>query len=274
MGQNLAGIVFQPPPPTYDGEPWRMNRGEELIQHHWISKDNGNLIPAYYFTAEGAHFTMLFSHGNAEDLGGIRRYFHDFSTELRVNVFLYEYTGYGQYHSQCPGQPREQDVYSDIEAAFRYLRDDLLVPWTRIVPYGRSIGTAPSMSLATRTAVRGLVLQSPMTSIYRIPFQLRYTLPGDVFCNIDKVKDVCCPTFILYGTRDEIVPCWHGKALADRFAKEGTQVESFVVEGGDHNNLETQAGLTYLRHVHRFLRRLEEDPVPARLLQQAERSAI
>jgi len=270
MGQHLASVVFQPPPPMYDGEAWRIDRGTELIDHVWISKENGSLIPAYFFTAEGAYFTMLFSHGNAEDLGGIRSYFYDFCRALRVNVLLYEYTGYGQY----PGQPCEQEVYSDIEAAFKYLRDVLGVPWMQIVPYGRSIGTGPSMSLATRTAVRGLVLQSPMSSIYRIPFQFRYTLPGDAFCNIDKVGRVSCPTFIAYGTRDEIVPCWHGKAIADRFAKHGTECESFVVDGGDHNNLETQAGTAYLRALHRFLKRLEEEPIPPKLLEQAGRSAI
>merc|ERR1719272_2864694 len=100
------------------------------------------------------------------------------------------------------GTATEVTVYQDIEAAFKYLRDDVGVPWQRIVPYGRSIGTGPSVHLATRTAVRGLVLQSGMMSIYRIPFHFRFTMPGDLFRNVDKISKCSCPVFVIHGTRD------------------------------------------------------------------------
>jgi len=269
MGQHLAGVVFQPQPSSYDGKAWRLHGGGE-IEHHWIRVNGAEPIPAYHFPVEGAHFTLLFSHGNAEDLGNIRDSFYIMSHELGVNFFLYEYTGYGIRS----GQPSEAAVYSDIEAAFKYVRDELQVPWQQIVPYGRSIGTAPSIHLATRTAVRGLVLQSPMNSIFRIPFHLRFTLPGDRFCNIDKVGDVHCPTLIIHGTRDEIVPCWHGHALFEALRKKGVPCEAYIVEGADHNNLEMQADVAFTNRLHRYLVQLAETPLPDRLLQQADRSPL
>jgi hypothetical protein len=40
--------------------------------------------------------TILFSHGNAEDLGMIFEWFVLVSAELSVNILAYEYDGYGK----------------------------------------------------------------------------------------------------------------------------------------------------------------------------------
>ncbi|CAE8647986.1 unnamed protein product, partial [Polarella glacialis] len=92
MGNNLARLVFQPPHSSYGKDP-------NLI---WLNTSRGEVIPAFFIKREGAHFTLLFSHGNAEDLGLIIRYFRELSHILSVNVFSYEYTGYGM----SSGQPQ------------------------------------------------------------------------------------------------------------------------------------------------------------------------
>jgi len=259
MGQKLAHVVFQPPPPSYQKDP-------SLI---WLKSCEDD-IPAFYISREGAKYTLLFSHGNAEDLGLIIRNFCEVSHILHVNVFLYEYAGYGQ----SSGQAKEHTVYSNIEAAFKYVRDEIGTPWEHIVPYGRSIGTAPTMHLAALTAVRGIILLSPMMSIYRIPFHFRFTLPGDGFSNIDKVPDVCCPVFVIHGTRDEIVPVWHGQGLYEACLERGTAYSAYVVGGADHNSLEQQAGDAFYDRMQRFLKHLEDTPVSEQLQRQAENSRI
>ncbi|CAE7258225.1 Abhd17c [Symbiodinium sp. CCMP2456] len=259
MGNNLARVVFQPPQASYGKDP----------NLFWLTTSREEVIPAFYVRRQDASFTLLFSHGNAEDLGLIIRYFRELSHILHVNVFSYEYTGYGM----STGQPQEAAVYADIEAAFKYLRDELRIPWTQIVPYGRSIGTAPSIHLATQTPVRGVILQSPMVSIYRIPFRLRFTLPGDVFTNIDKIGNVCSPVFIIHGTRDEIVPVWHGQALYHTCVKKGIAYDAFVIEGADHNNLEMQAGDAFYDRLSRFLEHLKRTPISEKLQRQV-RSAV
>ncbi|CAM9558875.1 unnamed protein product [Heterosigma akashiwo] len=50
-------------------------------------------------------------------------------------------------------------------------------------------------------------------SAYRVAFNFRFTMPGDMFPNIDKMPDIECPVFIIHGTRDEVVPFWHGQEL-------------------------------------------------------------
>lgn len=261
MGANLSRLVFQPPPSSYNKDP-------NLI---WLHTEMSEVIPAFYIQREDAHFTLLFSHGNAEDLGLIIRYFRELSHILQVNIFAYDYTGYGMSTGASPQEPY---VYADIEAAFKYLRDIMGVPWTQIVLYGRSIGTGPSCHLATKTAVRGVVLQSPMVSIYRIAFHFRFTLPGDLFSNVDKVNDISSPVFIMHGTRDEIVPCWHGQAMYNACQKKNIAYGAHWVEGADHNNLETQAGDAFYDHFSKFLKYLKEAPISEPLRIQAETSSL
>lgn len=45
------------------------------------------------------------------------------------------------------------------------------------------------------------MLQSPLASAFRVAFNFRFTMPGDLFPNIDRVKNVACPVFIIHGTR-------------------------------------------------------------------------
>ena len=52
-------------------------------------------IPAFYIDRK-SKITIIFSHGNAEDIGMIFDSFNEFSKELLVNVLAYDYEGYGK----------------------------------------------------------------------------------------------------------------------------------------------------------------------------------
>jgi len=253
MGTAITKLVFQPPDATYTKDP-------NLI---WLHTAEHEVIPAFFIDRD-AKFTLLFSHGNAEDLGMIIQYFREVSHILEVNIFAYEYTGYGM----STGEAREHAFYADVEAAFKYLRDIIGIPWSEVVLYGRSIGSGPSVHLATRTAVRAMVLQSPLLSIFRVAIHSRFTLPGDMFPNIDKISDVRCPTYIVHGTKDEIIPCWHAEDLV-RNCRQGVAYPPYIVENGGHNNLEVIARQPFYDNFTKFLQWLEKEEIPEDLKQQA-----
>lgn len=258
MGSSISKIVFQPPDATYTKDP-------NLI---WLHTSEHEVIPAFFIDRD-ARFTLLFSHGNAEDLGMIIQYFREVSHILEVNIFAYEYTGYGM----SSGEPSEQAVYADVEAAFKYLRDIIGVPWNEVILYGRSIGSAPTIHLATRTAVRAVVLQSPLLSIYRVAVNSRVTLPGDICTNIDKIPYVRCPVYIMHGRKDEIVPFWHGDLLVKSCAK-GIAYPPFWVDEGGHNNLEIVARQQFYDNLSKFLAWLDKEPPSDYLKEQAAGSSI
>merc|ERR1711948_226978 len=103
-----------------------------------------------------------------------------------------------------------------------------------------------------------------MASIFRIPWRFRFTLPGDKFTNIDKISSVCCPVFIIHGTRDEIVPCWHGQAINEVANRKGISYAPFIVQGADHNGLESHAGDAFVQQIQKFLLHLKDAPVSDR----------
>lgn len=102
----MSSLLFQPPPPTKLKE-------NKII---WLKTSLGKKIPGFYIhysnddgeetsrsltvqelpsakTDEG--ITILYSHANAEDLGSIYPWCKFLSKMLRVNLFAYDYTGYG-----------------------------------------------------------------------------------------------------------------------------------------------------------------------------------
>lgn len=239
MGDAISSLLFQPPPPTY----------LHPSRHFWLQNSLGHRIPAFFIERPNALVTILFSHGNAEDLGMIYDWFNDLARVLRVNIMAYDYTGYGKSSSNGGGTgggggvpPSEQQCYADIESAFQYLLQVRKVQPEQIVLYGRSLGSGPSCYLASKTAkegrsVGGVILQSPLLSAYRVAFNFRFTMMGDKFPNVDYAPAIRCPVFIVHGTQDEVVPFWHGEDLFMALPQ-AWRAKPFWVEGAGHNNIE------------------------------------
>jgi len=242
MGALISALVFQPPSLTYA-------RAKKII---WLKSKDGVDIPAIHIDKK-AVITILFSHGNAEDLGMVYEWLVALSYELRVNIFAYDYTGYGKAH----GTPNEDSCYKNIEAAYSYLTETLLHPPENIIFFGRSLGTGPSTYLAQQLSeqgvrIGGLVLQSPLLSIYRVAFNFRCTLSGDMFPNIDRMGDVSCPVFIIHGTRDEIVPFWNGEELFLSVPVYWRAAPYWVIDAG-HNNIEARVSDEFFKQFRSFL---------------------
>ncbi|GAX21263.1 hypothetical protein FisN_1Lh092 [Fistulifera solaris] len=243
MGDAISSLLFQPPAPTY----------LHPSRHFWLTNEDGSSIPAFFIERPSASVTILFSHGNAEDLGMIYDWFSDLARVLRVNIMAYDYTGYGK----ASGVPSEQSCYKDIEAAYRYLVDVRHIQPEQIVLYGRSLGSGPSCYLARKTAqqgrsVGGIILQSPLLSAYRVAFDFRFTMMGDRFPNVDYAPDIATPVFIIHGTQDEVVPFWHGEELFLAVPQQW-RARPFWVEGAGHNNIEA-----LLRSTGLFVHKLSE----------------
>ncbi len=233
MGTVVSKILFQPPrPPSYTPTP----------HFFWLYTKLTHKIPAFYI-AENPRpdaVTLLFSHGNAEDLGMIYDWFREVAKILHVNVMSYDYTGYGL--ASAEEEPSEERVYADVEAAYAYLVEVVNLRPSQVVLYGRSLGGGPSTYLAAKlskagTPVRGVVLQSPFLSAYRVAFHFRFSMLGDKFCNVDRVGEIDSPVYIIHGTNDEVVPFWNGQelylAVQDTF-----KYPPFWVKDAGHNNIE------------------------------------
>jgi len=235
MGHAIAKkMLFQPPVHKYPPN-------SNFFSLHTAGS---HTIQAFFIRATDDGYCILFSHGNAEDLGNIYPWFKEVAVKMGVNVMCYDYTGYGLSGSpkNDPG-PKEEHCFRDIEAAYEHLITTLNVPEDKIILYGRSLGSGPTCHLAKRQSeegripVAGIILQSPLMSAFRVAFHFRYSFPGDMMCNIDKIPYIKSPVFILHGRRDEIVPFWHGEELY-LATKEQYRYPPLWVDEAGHNNIE------------------------------------
>lgn len=234
VGCMADRFIFQPP----QGNPAAAQKAELLpvaekisiaVQHHPAPSEEA--------------FTVLYCHGNAEDLSGLRYRLPQF-TAHGYGIAAFDYEGYGA----SGGTPSEGNVYRDAERVWHYLTGEKKIPAERIVLYGRSLGSGPACYLAERFPAAALVLEAPFTSTFAVAGVA--WLPGDRFPNLDRIRRVKCPVLIFHGDRDRVIPQEHGKALYE--AAPGRK-RLCPVPGAGHNNLTAVAGEAYWQELAEFL---------------------
>ena len=253
VSSYVARVAFDPQPPCYSADDVGI----------WLTTDRGNVIPAFHIH-RGHAVTVLVSHTNAEDLGKVYEYWALLSERLGVNVFGFEYSGYGH----ATGLPSERNVYSDARAALaRVMETHGLVPERDIVLYGKSIGSCAACYLASRHTFRGIILVSPLASGARLVSSGNLTakladaatVVASPFDNLSKLAKSAAPVQLLHGTEDEAIPVRHAKALFDRCAARGLHpLPPAWIEGATHNGIETQFADAHFQCVTAFLRLLKE----------------
>ncbi|KAL1322916.1 hypothetical protein HN51_067926 [Arachis hypogaea] len=210
----------------------------------------GNSIVAVYIRNPSAALTLLYSHGNAADLGQMYDLFCELSLHLRVNLLGYDYSGYGQ----SSGKPSEQNTYADIEAAYKCLIENYGAKEEDIILYGQSVGSGPTTDLATRLPnLRAVILHSPILSGLRVMYPVKRTYWFDIYKNIDKIPLVNCPVLVIHGTADDVVDCSHGKQLWEHCKQ---KYEPLWVKGGNHCDLELYP--QYIKHLKKFIAAIEK----------------
>ncbi|PKA65495.1 hypothetical protein AXF42_Ash005829 [Apostasia shenzhenica] len=223
---------------------------EKNMEVHLIETKAGNKIIATFWRHPYARFTLLYSHGNAADLGQMLDLFIELRAHLRVNVMSYDYSGYGA----SSGKPSEFNTYYDIEAVYECLKREYGVTQEELILYGQSVGSGPTLHLAARLPrLRGVVLHSAILSGIRVLYPVKMTFWFDIFKNIDKIRVVSCPVLVIHGTADDIVDWSHGKRLWE-LAKE--KYDPLWIKGGGHCNLETYP--EYIRHLRKFINAMEK----------------
>jgi len=266
MGLVISTLLFHPPE-----TPTQLATNK----YFWLTTSRGSKIPASFIQQPNARFTILYSHGNAEDLGMIHSYMVELSKLLYVNVLAYDYSGYGLGMKRTENiennvEPSEENCYADIEAAFDYLTNIELINPQHIVLYGRSVGSGPSCYLAQKLSrkekgvlgVGGMILHSPFLSVCRVVVDVGIENAFDVFPNVSRVRDVTCPVFIMHGTKDDVVPFYHGRNLYEALPENIQYCSPFWAENMGHNNIEADMTSLFIKKLKRFLLNLlkTQDP--------------
>ena len=201
-------------------------------------------LPLLHYEARGNYPTIIWSHGNAEDLGGVTNIM-DALSDMGFGVVAYEYPGYGL----SEGKPTEDSVNAAALQAYQYVREELGVPPGKIVLCGQSVGSGPTLWLASQVPHVRVILIAPFMSAFRTATRIPL-FPGDRFENHKRIGEVSSPLLIIHGTEDRVISFSHGKKL---FKLSPSRSKFFFpVEGAGHNNLYKSFSEKIFLAIHAF----------------------
>lgn len=217
----VNSFVFQPPRDPASPQLARLVKRKKSL--HFAARPTGEHV--YYahvrptqhrhFTPSGNPLVILYSHGNAENLGVCCDVVELLARRVGVSVVVYDYCGYGYsgyVNSKKQFEPTEHSVYADADCIYNEMIGKLNYAPEQILLMGRSLGGGPACYLAEKhhDSIAGLILQSTFTSCLEVPssFWLPRCLPWlDLFVNVKRIKNILgCPILLIHGTRDSVVP--------------------------------------------------------------------
>lgn len=238
--------------PTRELESTPKDAGLEFEEVRFITED-ARLLFGWWIPHPQARGTILHCHGNAGNIGD-RVWLAADLHRLGVNVFLFDYRGYGQSR----GLPTEKGTYADARAAFEVVRamhNDSDAP--PVVVHGQSLGGAVAIQVALDKPVRGLVVESSFTSVTDMAKHLYPGLPLHWvvryrYNSLEKVARVQVPKLFAHSPADDLVPFDMGRRLFEA----ASEPKEFVELVGGHNEAGWATAPHYWKTLERFIARV------------------
>jgi fermentation-respiration switch protein FrsA (DUF1100 family) len=219
-----------------------------------LTPEPGVQLHAWFFPRSEPLATFLFCHGNA---GNVSHRLENVARLLQTGfqVLLFDYRGYG--HSS--GRPSEQGLYRDVATAWAHLieRTDG-VGGPRVI-FGRSLGGAVAVELATRVQADArmpsirLVIESTFTSVQamaRVLFPFPLPALPVTYDSLSKIKQLNMPLLVIHGERDRLVPLTEGRALFEAAPEPKTW---YPIPGAGHNDAYLVGGEAYFLRLAAFV---------------------
>lgn len=209
---------------------------------------DGVQLHGWFIPAEGDDRTIILFHGNAGNIAN-RIYLINSLRELGINIFIFDYRGYGK----SEGSPDEDGLYSDGRAAWQYITEVRSIDPQKVILFGRSLGSAVATRLAEEYEAGALILDAPFTSGKNLGADLYPWLPVRMlmkydFDNTQRIKELSIPLLIAHSRTDRVVPYHHGEEL---FEAAGEPKEFVELEG--HHGSGFEGSGHYLESLQNFI---------------------
>ena len=212
----------------------------------YFKTEDGILLNGWFIPAKAEDPTLLFMHGNAGNIGDRLekiKLFHD----IPVNVFIFDYRGYGKSEAVAS----EEGMYNDARAAYEYLLREKRIKTPEIIAYGASLGGAAAVDLASKRPVGGLIVDS---SFSRAADMAKRIFPFIPTCFVktkmdsySKISNVFAPVLFIHSVQDVTVPI----SLAEKLYHKANEPKQFIRTNGGHNE-------TYLTDREKFMSGIRE----------------
>lgn len=219
------------------------------FQEKTIPSTNNNQLQSYFIPQPTSKRLIIYFHGNA---GNLSHRISDLEKlhDMGLNVLAISYRGYGS----SSGKASEKGIYDDGKATLNYALTKLNFKEENIFIMGRSIGTTVAINTAQHKNISGLILTSPLTKGSDQAKQMGLGaisfIAGKAFNNIGKTKNISCPTLVIHGTEDDVIPLHMGQSIYDSL---NTKKQFIKIIGADHNNLSDTYASKYWPPIQEFI---------------------
>lgn len=217
----------------------------------WFEAEDGVGLHGWWVPHRRALGTILYCHGNTGSIGhqvGVLSHLR----RLRMNVFAFDYRGYGR----SSGEPSERGLFADVRGAYGVLTGRWDHDPASMVLFGHSLGGAVAIDCARDRAVAGLIVQSTFTGL-RAASRAVYPVPGiswitsNHYRNREKVGEIRTPKLFVHGSADGTLPVSMAEEL---HAAAAEPKRLYIVPRAGHNDVHRRGGLRYLWTLGRFAR--------------------
>ncbi|MDR1385304.1 MAG: alpha/beta hydrolase [Planctomycetaceae bacterium] len=179
----------------------------QIISNHFADSDHPN------DTTQGS---ILYCHGNGENISYLVDLALQLSCDLRCNVLIFDYAGYGK----SEGKPTAQGILDDGRAARDWLAAHDEISCEQVIVYGQSLGGSVAADIAAKDGAGGLIVESSFTSLGDMGRKMFPVLPVNYLlrerlASVEKIGNVTCPVFISHSKSDSVIPFSQGQRLFD-----------------------------------------------------------
>jgi fermentation-respiration switch protein FrsA (DUF1100 family) len=250
------------------------NPGEHGLKHKEIrikTKDNLSLYGWFMFAKENAERlkslpTFIYFHENAGNIGFRLPFTQLLIKELKANVLVMGYRGYGY----SEGEPTEKGLMLDAEAIVDYVFNketelSEFIDKNNIYIFGRSLGGAVAVYITEKLKpnIRGVILENTFSSmgdmvdhLFPALKSIKSLLLTNHWPSRDRIKNLKYPILFISSEKDELVPAVHMEELF-KSATSATFKNKFVILGGTHNESWQKAYDQYVQEFSTFLSKCE-----------------
>jgi uncharacterized protein len=190
-------------------------------------------IHGLYFKSEKRRGLVIYFHGNADNLAQWGELSGDF-TAKGFDLLMVDYPTFGKSTGRL-GQKQLVRMGFDV---YDYCKQ--FYPESKLVLYGRSMGSGLASHVAAQRSPGLVILETPYVDIktlvnYHAP---KYT-PTSLILSLSLSNKACipaikCPILLLHGTDDDIIPYQQAIELSKILAEKDKLI---TFNGGDHRNL-------------------------------------
>ncbi len=246
---EIQSFMFAPRPD--DGTPAPATSEDQLLP---IAGESVHI--RYHLLEDQEAPVILFFHGNGEIVADYDDMAEGYK-EHDLSFIAAEYRGYGL----SSGTPSATHMMSDAHAILSAVTEKLAtMKYTgKLLVMGRSLGSAPAIELAAAhpDKVKGLVLDSafaftlPVLKIVGVDVDSAGLTEDDCFHNIEKIRTISLPTYMIHGQLDDIIDLDNAAEL--QMECDALQKQFQAVPGAGHNTIMDVAGKMYFEVLKRFI---------------------